>query len=177
MKHPVSSNQVGVPQALPLHAPRYFLHLLHRVQRAYVVPAGELVHVAAQVLDAHLVIRPVEAALEHGPERFDTVCMRQVVHVLAYRVFDRLVLVYVLEALVSPVVVRVGGERARVRPFCFTLARSIERRPRIRRLRCASSALQLDIYVLAFISCPRIPLKIPRSKSRTRPNGSLHVLL
>lgn len=72
-------------------APDHRPHLVDSVARAVVVPPRELPHVPAQVLRAHLVVRPVVAPLEHRPEALDTVRVGLPPDVLPARVSDRLV--------------------------------------------------------------------------------------
>ena len=55
---------------------------------SFVQAIGKLVDVALQVLDAELVVDPVEAALQHRPDAFDAVGVRHPVHELLGAVVD-----------------------------------------------------------------------------------------
>ena len=61
---PVALDQALVAKSLAVHCGSHCAHLLDRIQIANVVPSGELVHVALQVLEAH----HVECAVVAAPE-------------------------------------------------------------------------------------------------------------
>lgn len=85
----VGFDQVLVSQPIFLHSPDDLPHRLWRIHVALVVAARELLNVAVKVLRAHLVIRPVMAAREHRPERFDAVGVDLSADVFAYGVLHR----------------------------------------------------------------------------------------
>ena len=60
---------------------------------AHVVPAGEIPHVAVQVLGRQFVVAPRVGTLQHRPERLDTLRVGLPPHVLAHGIVDRLMLV------------------------------------------------------------------------------------
>ena len=64
---------------------------IQRANLRSVVAERELVHIAVQVLGAHVVIDAVVAALQQRPEAFDAVSVGFVADVLTYRVVDALV--------------------------------------------------------------------------------------
>ena len=82
-----TSDQILIAQPFFGRTPNNLLHLFLRIQRATIVPPLKLVHVAMQVLRAHLVIRPVKPSLHHGPERLHSVCVGLLSNVLTYTVF------------------------------------------------------------------------------------------
>ena len=81
-------DQLPVGQPLPSHHSGEVRHLAFRVLATDIVPSGELVHVAVQVLFAQVVIGAMIAALEHRPERLDPVGVRHSVDIFADRVLD-----------------------------------------------------------------------------------------
>ena len=73
------------------------------------MPACELHRVAVKMLEAHLVVNALVAALEHRPEGFDSVGMRLAVHVLFNAMPDGLMVIVLAEISVSDVFVGVDG--------------------------------------------------------------------
>ena len=73
---PVVPDQVLVPEPLAIHAQHDRAHHVDGVLLTQVVTAGELLHLAVQLLWNGLVERPVVAALEHRPECLDYLGVR-----------------------------------------------------------------------------------------------------
>ena len=83
-------------------------HLVARMQVPPVQATRELPEVAWEVLHRDLLVRAVIAALEHGPEGFDSVRMHGAPHVFAGLVLHRFVLVP-LQTLVRRMLVGMHG--------------------------------------------------------------------
>lgn len=79
----ISSRQIGIAEALATGAVHDAGHLMLGIERAMVMPALELAHLAVQVLVAHVVIGTVVAALEQRLEGFQIVGARGSVRVFA----------------------------------------------------------------------------------------------
>ena len=63
----------AVAEPFAVHAPHHRGHLVYSVIRSLIMPSRELADVAVKMLRAHLVVRPVVAALEHRPEALNAV--------------------------------------------------------------------------------------------------------
>ena len=109
-----SSDQITIPQPLPIHVARHGFHLVDGVDDSIIVATGKFADISVQVLLTHIVVGAVVAVFEHGPEAFNPVGVRLTPNILTNAVFHSLILKG--HAVIAAVIIRVD-RRAIGHPF------------------------------------------------------------